>query len=126
MPLPPEDVDGVRSSACGLRICPPSELMAAPPDANSDMLALPRRTAPAAVSFATRKASSGGVEPSSISDPAVVGRSAVSKLSLTTTGMPCSGERRPLRRRSASRARAVSSAFGMTTINPRNWGPLRS
>ena len=82
--------------------------------------------APAARSFLTTNASSGGIEPSSSTDPPVVGMSAVSMLSLTITGMPCSGERGPFVLRSASSARAISSAFGLTARIERSDGPLRS
>jgi hypothetical protein len=56
----------------------------------------------------------------------VVGRSAVSMLSFSTIGMPCSGERGPLLLRSSSIARAVSIAFGLIVRTARNAGPLRS
>ena len=48
-----------------------------PPDANSERLTLARTMAPAARSFLTRKASSGGMEPSSSTEPPVVARSNV-------------------------------------------------
>ncbi len=124
-PVPPEDPDGVRVRSCGLRICPPSELCAAP-EANSDRFALAMMIAPAARSCFTTNASSGGIDPSSSTEPPVVGMSAVSMLSLMMTGMPCSGERGPLVLRSASIARASSSAFGLTAITACSDGPLRS
>ena len=71
-PVPPDDPDGVRVRSCGLRICPPSELCAAP-DANSDRFAFAMMTAPAARSFFTTNASSGGIDPSSSTEPPVVG-----------------------------------------------------
>jgi len=124
-PVPPEDPDGVRVRSCGLRICPPSELCAAP-DANSDRFALAMMIAPAARNCFTTNASSGGIEPSSSTEPPVVGMSAVSILSLMITGMPCNGERGPLAWRSASIARASSRAFGLTAITACSDGPLRS
>ena len=58
-------------------IWPPSELCA-PPDANSDRFTLARMIAPASRSFFTTNASSGGIEPSSSTEPPVVGMSKVS------------------------------------------------
>ena len=64
--------------------------------AHSLRLVLPRMTAPASRSFCATKESFAGCEPTSASDPAVVCmRSAVSMLSLISTGMPCSGPRAP-------------------------------
>ena len=123
--MPPEDPDGVRPRSCGFRVWPPSELSAAP-DANSDMLTLARMIAPASRSFFTTNASSGGIEPSSSTEPPVVGMSKVSKLSFSTIGMPCSAERGPLALRSASSARAVSSALGFRVSTACSDGPLRS
>ena len=122
-PVPPDEPDGVRADRAGLRVCPPSELCA-PPDANSDMFTLARMIAPASRSFFTTNASSGGTEPSSRIEPPVVGMSTVSKLSFRTMGMPCSGERGPLAFRSASSARAVSSAFGLSVMHRAQVGPL--
>ena len=68
-PVPPEDPDGERMGSCGFRICPPSELCAAP-EANSDRLIFARMIAPAARSFLITNASSGGTEPSSSSGAA--------------------------------------------------------
>ena len=61
--------------------------------ANSVRFALPSRTAPAARSLATTAESRSGTEFSSATLPAVVGSPAASRLSLTITGMPCSGPR---------------------------------
>ena len=76
-PDPELEPDGLRSSAYGLRVSPPRPLQ--PLDecvdrklAHSLRLVLPRINAPAARSFATRKASAGAIDPSSASDPAVV------------------------------------------------------
>jgi hypothetical protein len=114
-PVPPDEPEGVRVRSWGFNVWPPSELSGAA-DANSERFTLAKMMAPAALSFFTMKASSGGREPSSSTDPPVVGRSAVSTLSLSTTGMPCSGERGPLAFRSASRERARSRAFGLSAI----------
>ena len=124
-PVPPDEPDGVRSRSCGLCDWPPSELNAAP-DANSERFTLARMMAPASRSFFTMKASSGGIDPSSTTEPPVVGMSNVSKLSFSTTGMPCSGDRFPFALRSASRARACSSAFGFSDRIALSFGPLSS
>ena len=64
--------------------------------AHSLRFVLPRITAPASRRRSTTNASRAATEPSSASDPAVVViRSAVSMLSLMTTGMPCSGHAGP-------------------------------
>ena len=75
-PVPPDDPDGERAGSWGLRVCPPSELYA-PADANSDMFTFATMMAPAALSFFTTNASSGGTDPSSSTEPPVVGRSNV-------------------------------------------------
>ena len=95
---------GFRSSTNGFRHCPPRALQ--PLDewfermlAHSLMLAFASRMAPAARSRSARWASWAGMEPSSASEPAVVViRSAVSMLSLSSTGMPWSGPRGSLGR----------------------------
>ena len=61
--------------------------------ANSVRFVLPRITAPAARSLATTNESRSGIEFWSATLPAVVGRPATSRLSFTSTGMPCSGPR---------------------------------
>src|SRR5262249_53879552 len=112
-PDPELDPDGLRSSAYGLRVCPPRPLQ--PLDecvdrkfAHSLRFVLPRITAPAARRRATRNASACAFAPSSASDPAVVCmRSDVAMLSLINTGMPCSGPRGPLLLRSASSPSAI-------------------
>ncbi len=58
--------------------------------ANSVMVALPRMIAPASRSFRATKASDRGKDPSNATDPAVVGMSRVSMLSLRIIGMPAS------------------------------------
>ncbi len=74
---------------------------------------MPSRTAPDARSFATTGESLAGIECSSATLPAVVGMPAASRLSLTSTGMPCSGPRTVPAARSASALAASSSAFGL-------------
>ena len=92
---PELDPDGLRSSACGLPVCPPSELQPLldwvdRKLAHSDRLALPRITAPAWRSLLTRKASPVSA-PSRAGEPAVAGSPVTAMLSLISTGMPCSG-----------------------------------
>ena len=98
-PDPELEPDGVRSSAYGLRVCPPRPLQ--PLDecverkfAHSLRFVLPRITAPAARSRSATNESRAAMLSASASEPAVVCiRSAVSMLSLISTGMPCSGPR---------------------------------
>ena len=56
--------------------------------------------------------SSGGMASFMTADPFVVGMLATSILSLSRTGMPCSGPRGPFSARSLSRAAASAFAFG--------------
>ena len=75
----------------------------------------------------TRNASSGGRASTSASEPAVVCmRSAVSMLSLISTGMPCSGPRGPFALRSLSNASAISRASGLNSITLLRAGPFWS
>ena len=109
---------GSSRGSYGLKPYPPSGLY---PDgmfvemkfANSVSVAFPRMMAPASLSFCVMNASSGGTDPASEGDPAVVGMSSVSTLSFRRTGMPKSGLVLCPRRRSASRARASRIAFGL-------------
>src|SRR4051794_25116420 len=95
-PVPELDPEQLRSSAYGLRVSPPRPLqplveVLARKFAHSLRFVLPRMTAPAARSFWTTNASFAGFAPTRASDPAVVCiLSAVSMLSFTRTGMPCS------------------------------------
>ena len=105
---PELEPQGLRSSTNGLRHWPPRALQ--PLDerlermlAHSLMFALASRTAPAARSRSATCESWVAIEPSSASEPAVVViRSAVSMLSLRSTGMPWSGPRGPFAARSSS------------------------
>ena len=63
------------------------------PAASSCIVVLPRMTAPASRSRFTWKASAAGCSVARPSAPPDVGMPAVSKLSFTSTGMPCSGPR---------------------------------
>src|SRR5205823_10704924 len=126
---PELDPDGQRSSAYGFRVCPPRALQ--PLDecvermlAHSLRLVLPRMIAPAARSLATTVESLGGCDPSSARDPAVQAiLSAVSRLSFTRMGMPCSGPRSPFSLRSLSSWSAISSASGLSSMTDRSVGP---
>ena len=91
--------------------------------ANSDRFVLPRITAPAARSLATTVESRSGTEFCSATLPAVVGRPATSRLSLTSTGMPCSGPRTLPVARSRSRRLASCSARGLTIRTALSPGP---
>src|SRR5207244_11933081 len=76
--------------------------------ANSVRVALPRMMAPARRSFWVMNASFAGIDPPSAIDPAVVGISAVSILSLRMTGTPNNGFLRPSSSRSSTfKARAA-------------------
>ena len=107
-PEPELEPDGFRSSAYGFRVSPPrpdQPLTELEPRklAHSLRFDFPRIMAPAARRRATTNESSGGCQPASARDPALVAmRSWVSKLSLTKTGTPCSRPRRCPARRSAS------------------------
>src|SRR5205809_5510422 len=59
--------------------------------ANSVRVAFPRMMAPARRSFRVMNASFAGMDPPSATDPAVVGMSAVSMLSLRMSGTPNKG-----------------------------------
>src|SRR5687768_9623071 len=117
-PVPELEPHGLRSSAYGFFTCPPRPLQplldfVERKFAHSLRFVFARITAPAARKRSTTNASRGAIQPSSASEPAVVViRSAVSMLSLMTTGMPCSGPRGPLAFRSASREDAIASASG--------------
>src|SRR5262249_36162993 len=75
-PVPPDEPAGDRRRSWGFNDCPPSELCG-PAEANSDMFIFARIIAPASRSFFTTNASVAGIEPSSRTEPPVVGRSAV-------------------------------------------------
>ena len=131
-PEPELDPHGLRSRAYGLRHCPPralQPLVARSPRkyAHSLMLSLARMIAPASRNRCAMNESCGGIDPSSASDPAVVViRSCVSMLSFSATGMPCSGPRGPLARRSSSSRSAISSASGLVSMTERSSGPCPS
>ena len=127
---PELDPDGLRSSAYGLAVWPPSvdqPLVECVERklAHSDRLALPMITAPASRSLVTRNASGGSADRSA-GEPAVVGIPATWTLSLTRTGMPSSGPRGPLRARAASLAAASDPALRLTVMTACSAGFKRS
>src|SRR3954462_4452699 len=100
-PDPELDPLVLRSSAYGLRVCPPRALQ---PEvervlrklAHSERFVLPRITQPAARRRSTTNASRAALRSASASEPALVRmRSPVSMLSFNSTGMPCNGPRGP-------------------------------
>lgn len=83
--------------------------------ANSSMLVLPRMTTSAAFSFLVRVASYGGIQPSRIFEPTVVGMPSVVKMSLSASGTPARGPSFSPRSRLASTARACARAPSRST-----------
>src|SRR6516165_6906836 len=126
--VPPLEPAGTRSSAYGLRVYPGNiELTVSNGlQANSAMFDLASTTAPASRSLRTWNASLGGTDPFNDSDPAVVGMSAVLKLSLTISGTQCSGPAKPDCANLASSASAVARAFGLIMIIAFSAGPFLS
>src|SRR5262245_21442220 len=93
--------------------------------ANSVILVLPNRTAPASRSFCATKESRKAIEPSRTRDPAVVViLSAVATLSLSKIGMPCNCPRGPFDLRSASSCSAIERASGLVSRTARRAGPF--
>jgi hypothetical protein len=78
--------------------------------ASSVVTVLPRMTAPAARSRAMHTASFTGRRPAKMGEPFSVAKSAVSKMSFTPIGTPCSGPTPRPDCSSASRALACASA----------------
>ncbi|CAM5273111.1 hypothetical protein SCALM49S_08732 [Streptomyces californicus] len=114
---------GDRVGSYGLRVWPPRALQPAGPRIHDVLFALPSSTAPAARSRATTVASRSGREPSMTVEPLVVCmRSAVSRLSLRRTGMPCSGPRTG----PASSRAASASASGLTSMTAHSSSLKRS
>src|SRR5688500_19579382 len=89
---PPPEPPGIRSRSHGLRVGPYAECSVEEPIANSSMLVLPRIGSPASRSLVTTVASYGGIQPSRIFEPQVVGSPEVASTSLTAIGTPSSGE----------------------------------
>src|SRR5229473_7603055 len=131
-PEPELEPQGLRSSAYGFLVNPPRPLHPLVEwldrmFAHSLKFVLPTTTAPASRSFLATPESCAGREPTSASEPAVVCmRSAVSLLSLISTGIPCNGPRGPFCLRSLSSASAMARASGFTSITLFNRGPALS
>jgi hypothetical protein len=85
-PVPPLDPPAVRVRSYGFLVCPPRELTVVPVSASSVRLAFAMMIAPASLNRLTTKASSGGTDFASVTEPPVVGKSAVSKLSFRMIG----------------------------------------
>ena len=127
---PELEPDGLRPSPCGFTVWPPRVLqpLLEPVErmlAHSERLALPRITAPAARSPATRNASPDSA-PARAGEPAAAGSPATAMLSLISTGMPSSGPRAAPLARAASLAAASAAAFGLTEITACRLGLSRS
>ena len=130
-PLPELDPHAVRLRAYGLRVSPPWALQ---PDvecssrmlAHSLRLVLPSTTMPASRRRRTSVASRAGGSSASARDPAVEASPAVSMLSLTSTGRPCSGDR--LRPAAVSRSAdsASARAWGLIALTARILGSISS
>src|SRR5208282_4018179 len=121
-PVPELEPHGLRSSTYGFLVRPPRPLHPLVEwleriFAHSLRFVLPRITAPALRNFCATKESCGGFAPISASEPAVVIiLSAVSILSLISTGIPCIGPRGPFALRSWSRASAMECASGFISM----------
>src|SRR5579859_3107305 len=92
---PPEEPPATRSSPDGLRVGPNAEFSVDDPIANSSILALPTKTAPAARSLAMTVASYGGTKLPRIFDAQVVRIPRVRKISLMANGIPHSAGASP-------------------------------
>ena len=115
-PEPPLEPPAICAGFHGLRHCPNTGLSETMPQASSCMLALPMITAPCARKRSTTGAFSLGIWSVRYLAPLVVRIPAVSILSLSATGMPCS---RPSQRPSAcawSQASAISRASPSVTV----------
>lgn len=75
----------------GLPVGPYALFSVEDPMANSSMLVLPRMTTSASFNRLVRVASYGGIHPSRIFEPTVVGIPTVVKMSLSASGTPASG-----------------------------------
>ena len=131
VPEPELDPQGLRSRAYGFRHWPPRALqpldafMPAPVGPLAHVGLGQQDRAGLAQLAARRTSPAGGTDPSSASEPAVVViRSCVSMLSLSATGMPCSGPRTLPALRSASSWSAMASASGLVSMIARSSGPL--
>ncbi len=85
---PPPEPPGMRVRSQGLPVGPYALFSVDDPMANSSMLVLPRMTTSAALSRLVSVASYGGIQPSRILEPTVVGMPSVVKMSLSASGTP--------------------------------------
>ena len=110
---PPLDPPGVRARSYGLAVRP----SIVRPHANGWVVVLPSTMAPASRARRTASASASGTRPASTAAPHAVSTPALSKMSLTASGMPHSGPPGSPRahsrsaRRASSRARSRHSAL---------------
>src|SRR5580693_10620219 len=100
--VPPLEPPGSRRGSCGLRVTPERDEWPCHDAARSGIVVLPITTAPAPRRRATTVASMLGTYDENAFDPNDVAIPAVSKLSLTTTGTPCSGPINVLLERNSS------------------------
>ena len=98
---------GTRSGASGFFAGPNALFSVDEPIANSSMLDLATRIAPAARSLVTAVAAYGLTYPSRIFEPHDVGMTVVAMLSLMTTGTPSKRSALACRRTASSRARTT-------------------
>ncbi len=112
---PPPEPPGILVRSQGLPVGPYALFSVEDPMANSSMLVLPRMTTPAALSFLVSVASYGGIQPSRIFEPTVVGTPSVVKMSLSASGTPASGPSFSPFSRFASTARAWARAPSRST-----------
>ena len=110
--VPPDEPPGMRRMSYGFFTGPANalRLVLVMPNASSCMLVLPSTMAPASMSFCSVGALALGCTLRSAAVPAVVGKSRVLMLSLTTIGSPASGGRTAPLPRIASTLRAAANA----------------
>ena len=85
---PPEEPPGTRVRSQGLRVSPSAEFSVDEPIANSSMLSLPTRTAPARPSRSASVPSKRGRKPARTREAQVVATSLVMNRSFSPMGMP--------------------------------------
>ncbi len=115
-PEPEDDPPGWQSVFQGLRANGNGSSFHGPPNANSCNDSLPSTIAPAARKWPITCASARAILSTMIFEWQVVGRPAMSILSLMPTGTPCSGPRARPAQMSFSACRAASSAPSASTL----------
>ena len=115
-PEPPLEPPGMRERSQGLRQGPVCSFCEVAPKASSCMVSLPTSTAPAACRRRVTSASSAGTRSRKNPAPAVVTMPAVSMLSFSPTGSPCSGPSERPSAYAASAAAACSRASAAVTV----------